>query len=526
MMDQNAGAQQKIMCVTMESLMPEKHFLRDLDRLVDFSFVYDKVKNLYSHTGRRSVDPVIIVKMMLLGYIYGINSERKLEQEVRVNIAYRWFLGIDLDSPVPDHTTFSQLRRRKFNNTELFEEIFTEIVRCCIDLGLIDGKLLLTDSTHVRANARNDLYETVTVEVEPSRYIQRLNEEAKAEGIYPKPERQRNSKKDDNDKNNTGSASGGDTANDNTVHASDAPSLAEKREIAVNKTDPESGYMNRPGKPKGFYYLDHQTCDGKNGLITDVFVTSGNVNDCTVHADRIKYQIDKFGFQTEGVCADKAYDVSEIHRDMLERGIRTFIPPKDPRNNDNGLFPTNDFRYDQEENTYTCPNGQVLTFSNYMPKSATMCYSCKRSICKNCTMRTQCISDKTSFRKVYRAHDLWASEEQHEKNDFTVKYYEALRKRQIWCEGNFSHQKANHNLSRVRTRGLKKATMHCLLSATALNLKRMVMLLKRRPALTSASYSYFYTHIYLNFALKTASFSRLFSFLSAFVNSTIFPCYL
>ena len=131
MMDRQHGAQQKMLCVTMESLMPEKHFLRDLDRLVDFSFVYDKVEGFYSHTGRRSVDPVVIVKMMLLGYLYGIDSERRLEQEVQVNIAYRWFLGLDLEDAVPDHSTFSHLRRRKFNDTSLFEEIFEYVVRLC-----------------------------------------------------------------------------------------------------------------------------------------------------------------------------------------------------------------------------------------------------------------------------------------------------------------------------------------------------------------------------------------------------------
>ena len=115
-MNHRNGVQQKMLCITLESLMPEKHFLRDLDRLVDFDFVYEKVETLYSHTGR-PVDPVIVVKMLLLGYLYGIDSERKLEQEVQVNIAFRWFLGIDLDEPVPDHSTFSQLRRRKFGGT-------------------------------------------------------------------------------------------------------------------------------------------------------------------------------------------------------------------------------------------------------------------------------------------------------------------------------------------------------------------------------------------------------------------------
>ena len=252
MMDREHGAQQKMLCVTMESLMPEKHFLRDLDRLVDFSFVYDKVAELYSNTGRRSIDPVVIVKMMLLGYLYGIDSERRLEQDVQVNIAYRWFLGIDLDEPVPDHSTFSQLRRRKFNGTTLFEDIFEQVVRLCMEKGLITGKLLLTDSTHIRANARNDLYETITVADEPSAYLQRLNEQAVAEGLLREDYKERQNTK--------------------------------TKEIKQSTTDPESGYMHRPGKPNAFHYPSHQTCDTEHGLIPYVFDTPGNINEGSVHS--------------------------------------------------------------------------------------------------------------------------------------------------------------------------------------------------------------------------------------------------
>ncbi len=319
MMDREHGAQQKMLCVTMESLMPEKHFLRDLDRLVDFSFVYDKVAELYSNTGRRSIDPVVIVKMMLLGYLYGIDSERRLEQDVQVNIAYRWFLGIDLDEPVPDHSTFSQLRRRKFNGTTLFEDIFEQIVRLCIEKGLITGKLLLTDSTHVRANARNDLYETITVADEPSAYIKRLNEKAIEDGLL---------------------------AADYADHIK-----PKTKEVKQSTTDPESGYMHRPSKPNGFHYLSHQTCDSEHGLITDVFVTPGNVNDSSVHSERIQAQIDKYGFDTEAVCADKGYDSSEIHADMLDRGIQTYIPKCDP-NTDENRFQSSDYQYNEETDTY------------------------------------------------------------------------------------------------------------------------------------------------------------------------------
>lgn len=447
MMKRVGGIQQKMLCVTLESLMPEKHFLRDLDRLVNFDFVYEKVSELYSHTGRPSIDPVVIVKMMLLGYLYGIDSERKLEQEVRVNIAFRWFLGIDLDEPVPDHSTFSQLRHRKWGETTLFEEIFDEVVRICIGQGLITGKLLLTDSTHVRANARNDLYETVTVNDEPSAYIRRLNHRAVEEGLLPEDYEEKLSFK--------------------------------QKEIKVSKTDPESGYMHRPGKPNGFYYLSHQTCDAAHGLITDVLVTPGNVNDRSVHSWRIQYQIDKFGFQTEAVCADKGYDSSEIDADMLKRGINTYIPRRAP-NTAAGRFQVSDYCYDEITDTCCCPAGCILKYCGYNPRTGGKEYCCSVTDCRNCALREKCLSERSKRKLLLRGLNMSSFEAQR-KNNTAPEFYAALRLRQIWCEGNFSHQKENHNLRRTRKWGLGKAAEHCLLSATAFNLRRMVKLLCDLP---------------------------------------------
>ncbi len=476
MMEREHGAQQKMLCVTMESLMPEKHFLRDLDRLVDFSFVYDKVAPLYSNTGRRSVDPVVIVKMMLLGYLYGIDSERRLEQEVQVNIAYRWFLGIDLDEPVPDHSTFSQLRRRKFGGTNLFEEIFDEIVRICINHGLITGKLLLTDSTHVRANVRNDLYETVTVNDDPSAYIQKLNRQAIAEGLLPEDYEEKISFK--------------------------------QKDVKVSITDPDSGYMHRPGKPNGFHYLSHETCDAEHGLITDVFVTPGNGSDRSVHSERVQYQIDKFGFRTEAVCADKGYDSSEIDADMLKRGIQTYIPRQNVCT-DADRFQPSDYSYDETTDTYRCPAGCILKYRHYNPRTAGKEYYSSEADCRNCPLRTQCISERSKRKLILRGLNASAYETQRQKNG-SLEFWAALRLRQIWCEGNFSHQKAHHNLSRVRKRGLGKAFEHCLLSATAFNLKRMVKLLVR----LTTSYKK-----YNNLVLQALD-SQVSALFSPFVNST------
>ncbi len=279
MLNRNKNRQMKMYFVTMEELMPQEHFLRDLEMAIDFSFIYDKVEHLYSNTGRPSVDPVVLVKMLLIGYLYGIESERKLEQEIQVNIAYRWFLGIEFDEPVPDHSTISQLRRRKFGSSTLFQDIFDEIIRKCMEEGLVSGKLLLTDSTHIRANADSTKREKIEVLDTPSEYMQKLDREAYETGLIKEP-----------------------------------VTYPEKtKEVTVSTTDPESGLLNRPGKPNAFCYLNHQTCDADNGIITDVFVTPGNESDCVPHTKRIKHQIEKFGFKPEAVCADGGYDSREIY---------------------------------------------------------------------------------------------------------------------------------------------------------------------------------------------------------------------
>lgn len=148
MMTRNYGKQIKFHTLTIENLVPEEHFLRKLDRLVDFSFIYEETKEYYCHhNGRPSVDPVILVKYLLVGYLYGIESERRMEKEIQVNMAYRWFLGLDLDERVPDHSTISQNRRRRFGGEKLFRRLFEHILRLCMEKGLVEGKLILTDST-------------------------------------------------------------------------------------------------------------------------------------------------------------------------------------------------------------------------------------------------------------------------------------------------------------------------------------------------------------------------------------------
>lgn len=449
MLKREAGIQQKMFYGTIEDLMPKEHFLRNLDKLVDFEFVYEKVERLYSNTGRPSIDPVVIVKMLLLGYLYGIDSERKLEQEICVNIAYRWFLGLELGDSVPDHSTISQLRRRKFRGTKVFQEIFDEVVRTCIEAGLVSGKLLLTDSTHILASASKDRREVIEVPDTPSEYMKRLDREAYEEGLIRKPIQYDETK---------------------------------TKEVTKSLTDPESGMLNRPGKPHEFCYLNHQTSDSANGIITDVYVTPGNTHDAVPHTSRITYQIDKFGFETEAVCADAGYDSSEIYADMDERGIKTYIPrrPIGKANcNYTDEFDASHFQYDDERDVYICPFGKELRFASYSKDKGAKRYRAKKTDCLSCPFHEDCCNNSKNPRRISR-HMHESARLKQTKNVGTPEYYAAMRLRKIWCEGNFSHQKEQHNLRRTRKRGIEKVTEQCLLSACALNLKRLVIALKRQ----------------------------------------------
>ena len=215
--------------ICLEDYVPKDHLLRKIDRYIDFSFIEDLTHDLYCHdNGRPAIHPISLFKMLFIGYLFGIRSERRLVQEIEVNLAYRWFIGYDLDDKIPNHSTFSQARRLRFiKRPELVREIFDNIVRQCIDYGLIDGKVLFTDSTHIKANANKGKFDAVIVKEQPMAYLAELDREVdairQAEGRKPFD-------RDD-----------------------DASGQGKSHEIKRSKTDPDSGFMTRDGKPKGIF---------------------------------------------------------------------------------------------------------------------------------------------------------------------------------------------------------------------------------------------------------------------------------
>lgn len=440
--------------VLIEDLVPEDHLVRKLNALLDLSFIYEETRELYSRIGRPGVDPVVLVKYLLIGYLFGIPSERQIEWRIRTDFALRWYLGLNLSDPVPDHSTISQNRRRRPTFRKVFRRLFEEVVRQCVAAGLVSGRVVGTDSTHVKACASRASEYLKEVEEEPGVYWERLDqyEEQAQEELEEKTGRRQKKR---------------------IKQIKRDRRYPHKR---VSRTDPEAGYLNRPGKPKGMHYLSHQTLDTDHGIILDVAVTSGDVSDAAPYLGQIE-RVDREVIPIQCATADAIYDFPLAHQVLGEHGINFFVRPITHYEPTTVDIRRNDFTYDGENDCYLCPNGKQLRLNTLRRSSGGLhwVYSADKRDCQACAMKEQCLSvcRKDGARKLERSYFEPAVRRDLDRRA-EPEYREALKLRQIWCEGTFGAQKWGHNLTRVLRRGLEAAEDHCLLSATAMNLKRMV----------------------------------------------------
>jgi transposase len=429
---------------SIELMVPANHLLRLINEHVDFSFIYEKARPYYSETkGRPALDPVVLFKMMLIGYLYGIRSERQLEQEIIPHAAYRWFLGLGLSDPVPDHSTISWNRTNRFKGTNVFQEIFDEVVHVAIHHRMVAGRVLVTDSTHIQANANKNRYTMQMVTETPLEYLseleQAVNEDRESHGKKP------------------------------LAPAGEEPNEKNRK---VSSTDPESGFMMRKGKPEGFFYLDHRTVDHKFNIITDVFVTPGNVNDSTVYVERLKRQIKTFGFATtlEAVALDSGYMTPYICKQTLDMNLFTVIAERSAPIAE-GVLPKQHFTYDEERDLYICPNGETLTYVT-TNRSGYKEYRSDPSTCKVCALQDQCTSRIDKQRTIQR-HVWEAYKEQVVRNRQSETGETVYRLRCQTIERSFADAKELHGLRRCRFRGRYKTQEQVLMTAIAQNLKKI-----------------------------------------------------
>lgn len=445
MLKDRPQTQSSLEFVCIDELVPQDHLLRKIDKHIDFSFIHDLVKDLYcQNNGRPALDPTLMFKLLLLGYLFGVRSERQLIREVEVNVAYRWFLGLGLTDKIPDASTLSQNRRRRFNDSDVYQQIFDQIVLQAMRKKLVSGHVLYTDSTHIKASANKNKHLKITVKQERQAYMTQLDQAVEEERI-------RHGKKP-------------------LAPPSKAP--AEKT-IKQSTTDPESGYMVRDQKPKGFFYLDHRTVDGKTNIITDVHITAGNVHDSVPYIERLERQQARFGFNIKAVGLDAGYNSAPICKQLEDKQIFAAIAYR-RLNHKPGMFYKREFVYDAEQDHYTCPEGQILIYKT-TSREGYHHYQSDGSHCKNCPSLKRCNQNARHVKTVTR--HVWQSSKERAQKKRLSDYGKAIyERRKETVERSFGDAKELNGYRYARFRGRNKVQAQALLTAAAQNMKKIALM--------------------------------------------------
>ena len=450
MMTQNADKKrEQIHMLCMDEMVPSDHLLRIIDKAIDWRFIYELVEDKYSQdTGRPSMDPVTLIKIPLIQYLYGIKSMRQTVKEIEVNVAYRWFLGLDMTDKVPHFSTFGKNYTRRFKDTDLFEQIFTHILTECYKFKLVDPTEIFVDATHVKARANSRKMQKRIAEEEALFYEELLkkeiNEDRDSHGKKPL-------KGKENDDNNPPPSAGG---------------TKEEKTIKCSTTDPECGWFRKGEHKHVFAYAVENACD-KNGWILGYTVSPGNLHDSRTFKglyDKIK----DMGMET--LVADAGYKTPAIAKLLIDDGIQPLFPYKRPMTK-KGFFKKYEYVYDEYYDCCLCPNNQILEYSTTNRDGYREYKSCG-VVCATCPYLSQCTESKNHVKVVTR--HIW--EEYMEKcedirHTTGMKQLYELRKETI--ERIFGTAKENHGFRYTQMYGKARMEMKVGLTYLCMNLKKL-----------------------------------------------------
>ncbi|MDM5225015.1 IS1182 family transposase [Cytobacillus sp. NJ13] len=430
----------QIEMVALDELVPADHLVRKIEAVIDFSFIYDLVKDKYSEKGRPSIDPVILIKLTLIQYTFGIRSMRQTIEELKTNMAYRWFLGYGFHDKVPHFSTFGKNYERRFKNTDLFEQIFYRILKTAAEKNLISAEHVFIDSTHVKASANKRKFEKKVVRKETRAYQERLQEEI-------------NQDREDHGKK---------------PFPPDKFDKEEHKEIKESTTDPESGYYVKDERTKQFAYSFHTAAD-RNGFVLGTIVTPGNTHDSHILEPLVEQVIEKVS-KPEAVAADAAYKTPAITSYLLKNDITPALPYTRPRTN-KGFFRKHEYVYDEHFDCYICPAVEILKYTT-TTKEGYRQYKSDPRICAECPFLSQCTLSQAQQKLIQR--HVWeepVEEADHLRHHQVVKPIYEKRKETI--ERVFADAKEKHGMRWTTLRGLEKLSMQAMLTFAAMNLKKM-----------------------------------------------------
>jgi transposase len=447
MMGHHSRAESLFYYFRLEDQVPENHLLRLIDRHVSFDFVRAKLKASYSDTGRPSIDPDLLLRMLLVGYLYGVTSERKLVEELRMHLAWRWFTGLGFDQEIPHHSTFSKNRHGRFQESNLFQELFEEIVARCVEAGLVRGEHMSVDGSFIQANAdhhsrvpREQLAEVAKVNHTVREYLAELERENPVE-----------------------------------------PPVAQQEKVST--TDPDSTYATKGG-PARLGYYDNYLVDNASCVIVGVQATPARLSQESAAArDMIERYRARYGYLPQTLAADTTYGNGELLQWLDERGIAAYIRVKQNPAATTDLYGIDKFTYVPEENCYICPEGKLLKYVGVNPLNRTHLYYSTVKRCRDCSQKSRCTRGKYRTLAIHiceparqRAHALAQTPA------FAISQ-RARRK----VEALFAELKNYIGLRRLRLRRMRFVREQFYLAATVQNLKRLVRFLTRRPELQTVT---------------------------------------
>jgi transposase len=432
--------------------VPEDHLVRKIDAALDLSWLRGELAPElaphYSSMGRPSIDPELMIRMLIVGYVFAIRSERLICREVQVNLAYRWFCKLGIEDAIPDHSAFSRARNERFRESEVLRRVFERVVETCIASGLVGGEGFAVDASLIQADAnkqRSIAGQEWRRDRDPARssravkeYLATLDDTAwgAASDVVPK---------------------------------------------FVSPSDPAAQWTGAHKGPAFFAYADNYLIDVKFGVIVDV-EASRAIRQAEVGAARtmIERTEERFGLKPERLAADTAYGAAPMLNWLVEeKGIAPHIPVIDKSKRDDGTFSRSDFRYDPTSDVYHCPAGRTLTTTGTLVNDGTtLLYLARKHDCDGCELKALCCP-KAPFRRIPR--DIHERARDVARSFADTEAFEQSRRERKKIEMRFAHLKRILRLGRLRLRGPRGAQDEFVLAAIAQNLRRLASLVARPP---------------------------------------------
>ncbi len=429
----------------LEDRVPADHLLRKIDSVLDLDWLRDELKPFYSHTGRPSIDPELMIRMLIVGYCYSIRSERRLCQEVEFNLAYRWFCRLGLEDEVPDHSTFSVNRHGRFRESDVLRRVFEAVVRSCMAARLVGGEGFAVDASVIEADAsRFKRIEGAVIDwTDEERARRPVREYLTA------------------------------------LESENAPINPERAPQALSPTDPAAAWTTRGRNKVMFGYSLNYLIDTKEAVVVDVEATPTRISkEVDAVETMVERSHERLDLKPKRIAGDVAYGTGKMLGWLVERQIDPHIPVWDKGQRDDGTLSRDDFAFDHERDIYLCPEGHQLRTTGRVHEGKTLLYRASKRDCERCPLKPRCCPN-TPSRKIPR--DVNEQARDYVRSLMGTEAYRQSGRQRKKIETLFGEVKRNLGLARLRLRGLTGASDEFLLLATVQNLKRLARYAGRSP---------------------------------------------